>query len=89
MASPLFVYEFVWRVQSCLLQWVQAARKAGLPSPGEGDISLDNARLRAEVAELRGVNERLRATSALLLGTSPGTSEMIRWTVLGFVPMFM
>ncbi|EKU95793.1 hypothetical protein HMPREF9233_00580 [Actinobaculum massiliense ACS-171-V-Col2] len=47
MASPLFVYEFVWRVQSCLLQWVQAARKAGLPSPGEGDMSLDNARLRA------------------------------------------
>lgn len=49
--------------------WVQIARKAGLPARDEEDVIAENARLRAEVAELRDVNELLRAASA-----SPGNS---------------
>ena len=44
--------------------WVQMARRSGLPARREEDVFAENARLRAEIAELRDVNELLKAASA-------------------------
>ena len=45
-------------------QWVQQARKRGLPQRAEEDVIAENARLRRENQELRDTNELLKAASA-------------------------
>lgn len=42
-------------------QWVQQARRDGVITRAEEDVSAENARLRRDVQELRDTNELLKA----------------------------